>query len=183
MFLDFLFGKVSFRSRNRSEEAERAVSGPRVAVAKVAPGTSISYRQDLIPRLKGDHEQLRTLHEAIGLAFEGGNVELAVLKLNQFRTLIQSHLLCENVSLYVYLRHALINDVRSRSLVQGFQREMDGIGKVALEFVAKYSDLGRPGQNGLMETFAEDLARVGEVLGERVVREESTLYPLYRPIR
>lgn len=185
MFLDFLLGKTSFRGRNRRSDPAAGAPGAadRVESAKAAPGTNISYRPGLIAKLKDEHEQLRCIFDAIGHAFEAGNVELAVLKLNQFRTLIQSHLLTENVSLYVYLRHALVADERSRALVQDFQREMDGIGKAVLDFVAKYSDLGRPGQDRLAETFAEDLGRVGEILGERVVREESTLYPFYRPIR
>lgn len=187
MFLDFLLGKTSFRSRvrRRDDAANLSVPAPRAEVAKAAPapGTSISYRPDLIPKLKDDHEQLRGILEAIEMAFEAGNVALTVLKLNQFRTMIQSHLLAENVSLYVYLRRSLAGDERNHALVQGFQREMDEIGRSALEFVAKYSDLGRPGHQGLTVSFAKDLANVGEVLGKRVAREEVTLYPLYRPVR
>lgn len=178
MFLfDLLFGK---REKAVVEDVALQSSGsPTTATSQshVAPGTSIHYHPDLIAKLTGDHQVLLKLFGETRAAAENGNVAQAAGRLEEFRVALQAHLLTENIRLYVYLEHALAADAQSHTLVHEFRHEMDEIGKAVVGFLGKYRDLAaRP---ELAADFSSDLDGVGQVLVERIQREESTLYPLY----
>jgi regulator of sigma D len=56
---------------------------------------------------------------------------------------------------------------------------MDGIAKVAMNFLKKYEAIGVDKE--LAGAFAKDFATIGQVLGARIQKEEQVLYPLYMP--
>jgi len=177
VFLDFLFGK--------KKQQDPAPSAPQPAPVQskpataTAPGTNIAYSADLVSHLEADHQKLLQIFTAIGSAFNAGDLATTVQYLDDFRGAIQSHLLTENVRLYIYLEHALAQDADSHALIHEFRLEMDGIGKAVLAFLGKYRQMET--QANLAESFGSDLNAVGKVLAERIRREESTLYPLYLP--
>ena len=142
-----------------------------------APGTTIRYHPELVAELKHDHQVLLTLFASIQAAFKEGRLQAVVGHLDTFRTTIQSHLLKENVRLYIYLEHQLAGDETSHQLIHDFRHEMDGIGKAVMGFLAKYKDLSV--DVNLVDSVGRDLEAVGKVLVDRVHREEDTLYPLY----
>lgn len=173
---DFLFRK------GKSAEASPAAVAPPPASAtpeKAAPGTAIRFHPELVAELKHDHQVLLTLFASIQSAFKEGRLQAVVEHLEAFRTSIQSHLLKENVRLYIYLEHQLAGDETSHQLIHDFRHEMDGIGKAVVAFLAKYKDLSVDGN--LVASFGRDLEAVGKVLVDRIQREEETLYPLYAP--
>ncbi|MBZ0126685.1 MAG: hemerythrin HHE cation-binding protein [Rhodocyclales bacterium] len=173
---DFLFRK------GKSVEASPAAVAPPPAPAtpeKAAPGTAIRFHPELVAELKHDHQVLLTLFASIQSAFKEGRLQAVVEHLEAFRTSIQSHLLKENVRLYIYLEHQLAGDETSHQLIHDFRHEMDGIGKAVVAFLAKYKDLSVDGN--LVASFGRDLEAVGKVLVDRIQREEETLYPLYAP--
>lgn len=173
---DFLFRK------GKSVEASPAAAAPPAAPAapeKAAPGTAIRFHPELVAELKHDHQVLLTLFASIQAAFKDGRLQAVVEHLDAFRTSIQSHLLKENVRLYIYLEHQLASDETSHQLIHDFRHEMDGIGKAVVAFLAKYKDLSVDGN--LVASFGRDLEAVGKVLVDRIRREEETLYPLYVP--
>lgn len=175
MFLDFIFGK-----KETARVATPPVSHkPPPATPVMAQGTHIAYHADLVPQLEGDHQRLLGIFGAIETAFAAHDLAVSVQRLDDFRSAIQDHLLTENVRLYVYLEHALAQDSVSHALIHEFRREMDGIGKAVLSFLAKYRELET--QPALMASFSDDLSAVGKVLAQRIRREESMLYPLYLP--
>lgn len=144
-----------------------------------APGTTIRYSPELINNLKSDHQRLLALYTEIKSHFEHGRYKKVVEKLGEFRTALTSHLLTENVRLYVYLDRQFSADETNSELIRGFRKEMDGIGRIAMNFLRKYEELGVDSE--LSERFSEDLATIGKVLSERITREEQTLYALYLP--
>ncbi len=144
-----------------------------------APGTEIRYDPQLISGLKEDHQQLLALYGEIKASFDAGDYETVSTQLVHFRTALQGHLLTENVRLYIYLDRQMSRDEVNSDLIRGFRREMDGIGKTALNFLKKYEAIGVDTE--LATPFARDFAAIGKVLVERIEREESTLYPLYMP--
>ena len=172
---EFLFRK------GRSAEPHPAVAGPHppAPAEKAAPGTAIRYHPELIGKLKQDHQGLLAMFGAIQAAFKEGRLQAVVEHLDAFRAAIQSHLLIENVRLYIYLEHSLAGDETSHRLIHDFRHEMDGIGKAVVGFLAKYRDLNV--DSNLIASFGRDLEAVGKVLVDRIQREESTLYPLYAP--
>lgn len=172
MFLfDLLFGK--------REQAGAAVIKPAAPMPaeSSAPGTNIHYHPELIGKLTSDHQALLKLFGQTSEAAGRGEVAAAALHLEEFRIALQSHLLTENIRLYVYLEHALAGDAQSHALIHDFRHEMDGIGKVVVGFLSKYRDLAAHPE--LAGEFSKELAAVGKVLVQRIRREEETLYPLY----
>ncbi|RDI98186.1 hemerythrin domain-containing protein [Dyella solisilvae] len=152
-------------------------AAPAKPTRDTAPGTRIRYHPGLVPQLTTEHQALLHTFGSIRTAAIQGNLAGATERLEQFRVQLQSHLLTENVRLYIYLEHEFAQDPTSYALVHEFRREMDGIGKALAGFIHKYQNLAQ--QPDLATSFLEELARVGRVLMERIRREESTLYPLY----
>jgi hemerythrin-like domain-containing protein len=97
--------------------------------------------------------------------------------LQEFGSLLQGHLLKENIKLYVYLQHALANDPDNAALMQGFRKEMNGISRTVTRFLKHYGEENWDRQR--QEKFGHDLQAIGEVLVKRIETEESVLYPLY----
>lgn len=160
-----------------SPAATTVPAAPSKPARDTAPGTRIRYHPELVQQLTAEHQALLQTFGSVRTAAIQGNLAGATERLEQFRVQLQSHLLAENVRLYIYLEHELAQDPSSYALILEFRREMDGIGKVLAGFVRRYQKLSE--QPELAAPFLEELARMGHVLMERIRREESTLYPLY----
>jgi len=179
MFLfDLLFGSKKAAATPAREPAIASTPPPAPGARSVnAPGTYIHHDANLIVSLKDDHQKLLKTFQAIGAASFAGELGKVQSLLGQFQTLIQDHLLKENVRLYVYLEHLLANDLVSHQMMHGFRHEMDGIGRVVVGFLEKYKSIGEHPE--LADSFATDLRGIGEALVARIKREEDILYPMY----
>ncbi|WP_303901238.1 hemerythrin domain-containing protein [Thiohalomonas denitrificans] len=144
-----------------------------------APGTQIRYDPALVNSLEQDHQKLLRIYTAIKEAFDAGDYETVSARLNEFRAVLQGHLLTENVRLYIYLDRQLAGDDTNSDLIHGFRREMDGIGKDVMNFLKKYETIGV--DIDIATAFIRDFEAIGKVLVDRIEREEATLYPLYLP--
>ncbi|MBU0752527.1 MAG: hemerythrin domain-containing protein [Gammaproteobacteria bacterium] len=176
MFLfDLLFGN------KKHAPVPVAPSPTAAAPASVAnaPGTTIHHDSRLVETLKEDHRLLIDIYNAIDAARRSDSLLTVQTRLEQFRMVLQDHLLKENVRLYVYLEHVLNGDPVSHQLMHDFRHEMDGIGRVVVGFLGKYRQIGIHPE--LAAEFATDFAAIGEALVGRIRREEDTLYPMYAP--
>ncbi len=144
-----------------------------------APGTSIKFSPSLINKLEDDHKTLLSIFTQIQDAYKARKYKLVQVKLKHFKMNLMDHLLVENLKLYVYLSHCLVNDDVNSQLVREFRTEMDGIAKAVMTFVKKYETIGV--NKELAHYFERDLEKIGIALVERIMREEKTLYPLYIP--
>lgn len=163
----------------KQPESKSTTDSQETTQYNTAPGTEIRYAPDLIDSLKGDHQTLLTLYGEIQEAFDNKDYPTVSEKLETLKSGLQSHLLTENVRLYIYLDRCLAHDASNSELIRGFRREMDDIAKVAMKFLNKYSTIGV--DEDLAAHFSQDFATIGKVLGERINKEETTLYPLYLP--
>jgi hemerythrin-like domain-containing protein len=178
MFLfDLLFGKKDAATSAREPAIVNTPPPTPTARAGNAPGTYINHDADLILSLKEDHQKLLKTFQSISAASFAGELGKVQSLLGQFQTLIQDHLLKENVRLYVYLEHQLKNDPVSHQMMHGFRHEMDGIGRVVVGFLEKYKAIGQ--HPDLADSFSTDLRTIGEALVARIKREEDILYPMY----
>ncbi len=148
------------------------------AVTTKAPGTDIAYDPELVDSLKGDHQALLVIFNNITAAFKKENYTKVAGELKEFRTLLQSHLLTENVRFYIYLQRQLAGSHLDTELILGFRKEMDGIGRAVIRFLDKYESIDT--DTALTASFEGELTQIGQVLGERIKKEEEVLYPLYR---
>ncbi|PKM45856.1 MAG: hemerythrin HHE cation-binding protein [Gammaproteobacteria bacterium HGW-Gammaproteobacteria-1] len=163
----------------RKKGGVQPAAAPAAPQYNTAPGTEIRYHPELIDQLVSDHQKLLGIYGEIEEAFAAGDYARVSDKLDEFRGGLQGHLLTENVRLYIYLDRCLAGDETNSELIRGFRREMDGIGKVAMNFLKKYEAIGVDKE--LAGAFAKDFATIGQVLGERIQKEEQVLYPLYMP--
>lgn len=173
--LNFFTKKSADTETRKAETNERSTSH-----YASAPGSEIRYSPTLVDELKNDHKNLVNLYLAIKTDFDNGNYQAVSAKLNQFRSGLQGHLLTENVRFYIYIDRVHGQDEMNSELIRGFRREMDGIGRAALNFLTKYEMIGVDKE--LASAFAADFAAIGAVLTERIRKEESVLYPLYTPV-
>jgi len=161
-----LFGL--FKKKIKSDEVEEQVS---------VGSTNISYKPQLIENLKADHLNLLDIYNDIKLASENNDFKTVEDYLIIFRNELEDHLLKENINLYIYLSHLLKNDPSNSGVIAGFRKEMDAIASIVLKFLVKYESIVT--DEDLQEGFAKEFGVIGEVLGTRIQREESTLYTLY----
>ena len=167
-----LFKAFSGKSYSEPENA-------RPQAYKPAPGTSIFYDPELIPKLKKDHSDLLNLYNRIDAALSKERFQSIPQLLSEFRSGLQAHLLVENVRLYVYLRHQLATNTETADLINGFSREMEDIGRAVMGFIRKYSDSSIDANN--VGSFTQEFKEIGAALVKRIQREEQDLYSLYMP--
>lgn len=137
----------------------------------------IAFSPDLVQGMLDDHRQLLAVFGEMSRAVKAQDAENFRDMLIQFKSMLTAHLLKEAIKLYIYLRQKLKNDPASYQLITGYKTEMDGISKVAMQFVDDFSTL-RSAPINFVELNAR-LAELGRVLGDRIRREENELYPLY----
>ncbi len=145
-------------------------------------GTShptIGYDAALIERFLKDHRRLFSLHRRARRAALARDTETIQQRLQEFRSLLVEHLLTETVKLYVYLRQCFKTDPERYRAISGYKKEMDSIGKAVLDFVDGYTNT--PAQNINFDQLIRTLDELGQVLVERLQREETDLYLMYRP--
>ena len=163
----------------KKKRVKKAAPVQSVSSEGSAGDSSIPYQSDLIEEMKSEHVSLLDLYTDIKIASEMKNFKKVSTTLKEFRGELEDHLIKENVSLYIYLRHLLKTDADGSKLISGFKKEMDAIASIALKFLAKYENIGK--EAALQNSFDDDFAIIGKVLGERIKREEATLYTLYVP--
>lgn len=138
----------------------------------------ISYNPDLIRQYHEDHRQLLGLFGRAKQAAEAGQWSEVEATLNAFRTALTDHLLSESIRLYTYLKQQIAGDQESMDMMKSFSSEMNGIGRVVMSFLDGQKDLSRsPAKQG---AFLPVWSEIGRTLGDRIAREEKTLYPMYQ---
>lgn len=138
----------------------------------------ISYNPDLIRQYHEDHRQLLGLFARAKQAAEAGHWPEVETTLTTFRTALTDHLLSESIRLYTYLKQQIAGDPDSMDMMKSFSSEMNSIGRVVMSFLDGQKDLGRsPAKQG---AFLPVWTEIGRTLGDRIAREEKTLYPMYQ---
>ncbi len=138
----------------------------------------ISYNPDLIRQYHEDHRQLLGLFGRAKQAAEAGQWVEVEAALGTFRTALTDHLLSESIRLYTYLKQQVAGDQDSMDLMKSFSSEMNAIGRLVMSFLDGQKDLSRsPAKQG---AFLPVWTDIGRTLGDRIAREEKTLYPMYQ---
>lgn len=143
-----------------------------------APGTEIHYDPQLIPHFVETHRRLSALAIQLKARVVDGRYVEATQLLRQFKTDIFRHFLEENVRFYTYLTGCLKTDPQGGLMMAGVRREMGEIGRAITRFLKNY-EMGVDSHNAA--SFLDRFDRVVTALGDRIRREEDSLYTLYRP--
>ncbi len=140
-------------------------------------GKGISFNPDLIKQYHADHRELFALFDRVTQAAEPGQWLDIDTAMGYFRTALADHLLSESVRLYVYLKQQLAGDEDSIEMVRRFSSEMKFIGRTWMGCMDGQLDLSRSPNK--QAAFLPVWMDIGRVLGDRIAREEKTLYPMY----
>lgn len=142
-------------------------------------GGSLKYDATLISKLKQDHQALLAQFAEIQQARQQQDYVGVQKRLHDFKMLLSAHLLAENVRFYAYVKRGLAHDPHNFQIMADFWKEMQGIGKVVMQFLDKYeTSVFTP---ELKASFETELAAIGEALVGRIRHEEESLYTLYQP--
>ena len=137
----------------------------------------VKFYSDLVTEMIDDHRELLATYGDLAKAAGDQDGPRFKFLLTRFKSLLVAHLLKEAVKLYIYLRQKLKGDESTYSLVTSYKSEMDGISRIAMAFVDEYT--AKPAHEINFIELVMQLKKIGLVLGDRIRREESELYPLY----
>ncbi len=143
------------------------------------PKFQVQFDPMLIDSLTDDHHGLLDLYGQIDAASREGRWSDVSVLLPQLRSRLTDHLLVEGVKLYCYLQHAVPEDDETHDTFRAFKTEMAQIGRTAFNFVDRYSNATAFVSPASRTSFLNELKVIGEVLSDRIRREEAMLYPLY----
>lgn len=182
--LRVLFGESrsapEFKNTARAEV--RVSERPKVegVNSRMRPGQGLAFDPKLVPSLMDDHRYLVEAFQRISAEAAMRNSIACRAAIKDFASLLTDHLIVENTRFYLYVRIAIeATDPDSARLARSFQQEMHQIALTVTNFVGKYTG----SDSGVLEPeFLAELQTVGAALVARIGREETTLYPLYRPV-
>lgn len=170
---------LGFMRRLIGQPPERQAPTGATLGAISAPARPIAYDAELVPTLKQDHHDLVALFSEIGCCAKLDRFEDVPMLLTRFKMNFEAHLIAENVRFYNYVERALEGDSENTMLIRSFRREMNAIARGVVDFVKKYQLTGFDTDE--RTAFLEDYRSVGDLLAQRIQREEASLYPLYQP--
>lgn len=172
---------------NKKEASQAAPAAPAPAPAPAPAvsvpaqgGAGIAYYPNLIGELVGDHQQLQRHYDIVRESFARQDLARVGRELHEFGALLRSHLLKENMRLYIYLQQRVAGDDVNTKLVRSFRQEMDGVARQALDFLERYEHIATMPAAALTDFLAQ-FEHIGGVVHGRMQREEQGLYPLYAP--
>lgn len=171
--LKFLWKKIGLSTQ---DDAARPVVTEEQAVA----GTQLRYDPDLISNFLDDHQMLLGIFGDIVAAMKLKNTRVVKEKLDKFGDELSAHILKENIRFYIYLQHSLSDDQENAAVMLEFRKEMQQIGKAVMDFLSRYTT-GSRWDDAVWQSFEQEIGSIGQVLTQRIQREENNLYPLYMP--
>ncbi len=128
----------------------------------------------LIRDLKNEHTIIiSALNEVTKL---GINTKDGQTKLLDVKDSLISHLQKEDELFYPHLQKAAQTNGSLQNTLEEYEREMEKISKIAIDFFEKYSD----GGSGV--EFAREFGKLYGTLGKRIKKEESVLYKFYEDL-
>jgi hypothetical protein len=132
----------------------------------------------LIQQLRTEHQVLVSRLDEVRSSIDPQTGKLplakAVFALTMVKKSLLAHLGKEDEELYPVLERAAQHDPAVGDLLRRFGDDMAKISKAALAFFEKYDNRGL-----FSQAFPSDLEDLYRVLAQRIVAEESELYPAY----
>ncbi len=171
-FFSNLFGKPS-----ASPHVQARVAELRDNVVQRQQDKSISFDAALVGKLKDDHKELFKIYGRIVAAKDSNNFTGMAQLMRDFKLMLQTHLMVENVRFYVYLQQQFAGDSDVVGFITDVRKEMDGIARAAIQFTNTYAVDSYTEE--MKKDFAKELNAIGQVLVKRIAMEESRLYTLY----
>jgi len=159
--------------------ASRTESRSSPTAARVhAPGTRIGFDPLLVGRLRGDHQRMLDMLAAAQELLSTRDYDGVKRKLGELRIVLQDHLMTTSVRFYIYISRQLAFDPAQSAIVSEHRREMLDNSRVVMDFLRTYSAVRL--DDSFADVFQTEFLAISAALVQRMEREESTLFPLYR---
>ncbi|WP_299945768.1 hemerythrin domain-containing protein [uncultured Microbulbifer sp.] len=145
-----------------------------------------NYDPDLIHKLKADHKELLHVYGQIKNLLDGHgsksprerNRKISAL-IPRLKTIFVDHIMLENGRLYGQIKLAYSQDDDVIESVHAFKSQMSAIQKKVYSLLSSWTfDFITLSPH----KFREQFRALGKSLGERINREEASLYPFYEEI-
>lgn len=138
----------------------------------------LAFNGYLIEDLENDHNLLLCNYEKLMECARENNFLLLSRLLGDFTVLITNHLHKEDDELYGYLENmAKLKNETEVKVFRQFRSEMKNISVTIFSTINQNPNI--PVTSDTVEGFIADFTELGEILTERIQREESILYPMY----
>ncbi|MCK5812865.1 MAG: hemerythrin domain-containing protein [Cocleimonas sp.] len=139
----------------------------------------IIYNSELIRVLEKDHQVLLSLHAYLMKCAINKEYESLVRAMNDFSSILATHLRKESIDLYMYLEFIVVkaDETDTRETFRSFRLEMKKISIQVSSILHHYENT--PVTDQTVEKFLIDFKELGEILVDRIKREEKILYPIY----
>jgi methyl-accepting chemotaxis protein len=136
------------------------------------------FNKSLIKNLVSDHRVLLTEFTGMMNSAQEDNFDEANRLLASFSTKLLEHLQLEMDELYGYMDFVeKMMTAEDKASLKGFDDEMLKIGHAVKNLIDRYTNAPVSSMN--KSTFIKEFEGAGVILGDRIKREESFLYPLY----
>ena len=155
----------------------------RMDESKLNPTTShlVRYSDELIPSLKGDHQDLLNRYVEIGTLVEQTKYHQAVEKINDFKEEFNRHLAQENVKFYAYCEQNFAESSHEYNTIKSYRKEMNLIAYSVIKFLKNWSAV-QPLDAISADEFLEEYHEIASALARRIEDEERELYSLYHDV-
>jgi regulator of sigma D len=167
---------MTFRGFFQSRTSESSLPPSQSALR--APGTSIGYDPLLIKRLQSDQQRLLELFTQAQSLLTNSDYNGVRRKLAELRITLQDHLMTSSVKFYIYISRQVASDPAKAALVNSHRREMIENSRRLIDFFRTYSTA--PLDDGNASLFQTELLVIGAALVQRIEREQTSLFPLYK---
>lgn len=142
------------------------------------PNLGAAYQAHLVDLLTDEHTLLLSGLDNCRQFLAYSRMSDFEREIKHFKGHFQSHVMAENLKLYLYLRMSLPQGSEKRKYAEEMRLKMKGISKQVTGFYEKYGN-GRLSSETIYACESE-LNNLRKRLGQRFEEEELKLYPLYR---
>lgn len=140
--------------------------------------TSSGFQSHLIDALTKEHKMLLDGLDNARQFIARSKFDDFTHELKVFKGRFQSHVMAENVKLYIYLRLTLAENLEKREYTSSMRKTMKPIQDQVNSFYKKYGDGAVESEN--IYSCETELNYLRKVIRERFEEEERKLYPLYK---
>lgn len=123
----------------------------------------------LVAQLKQEHEALKA--KVTEITLQGIMTPEGFFELQQLMDLLRTHIQHEDRDMYPLLERAAMQDDELRTLLARFRAEIKEVTDESVRFFALYVTPSRS------LDYAHDVARIFSMLTNRIITEETLLYP------
>lgn len=164
-----------FKDRDKDARGKSEADSTQILVA---PGTEITYKASLIDKYHDEHRNLQRLFNDALSALQLADHTAMLKKLRELKIALRRHLLDEELSLYIYLRHCYGQDKPRQELITKFKKRSKKVGMETFGFINKVEE--EEFEITRDDPFISEFLGIGNMLETLIESEEAHLYPIYK---